>query len=61
MNLQTTKKIQEEVRQIKKDLLDIKIKQKTQQQVKTHLFKKKKHRLAQLLTLKSQINHSQNY
>ena len=52
---QSISDIQEEIVQIKKDLLDMKIKQKTRQQIKPHLIKQKKHRLAQLSTLEHQL------
>jgi len=39
---------------LKKELLNLKLKQATRQNIKSHLFKHKKHQLAQLLTLETQ-------
>nr|YP_009244215.1 ribosomal protein L29 [Gelidium elegans]AMK96457.1 ribosomal protein L29 [Gelidium elegans] len=48
--------IKEEIIATKRELLNLSIKRKTQQDIKSHLFKHTKRKLAQLLTIKSQIN-----
>lgn len=40
--------------EIKKELFNLKLQQATRQNIKSHLFKHKKHQLAQLLTLETQ-------
>ena len=45
------KQIQEEILNIKKILLDVRMKQATRQTVKSHLFKLYKRQLAKLLTM----------
>lgn len=50
--------IKEKIIATKRELLNLSIKQKTQQNIKSHLFKHTKRKLAQLLTLESQINKS---
>nr|QJH88328.1 ribosomal protein L29 [Pterocladia lucida] len=57
INKTDTETINQEIIKLKRELLNIKIKQKTQQKVQPHLFKHKKHSLAQLLTIKTQINN----
>nr|YP_010902523.1 ribosomal protein L29 [Hypnea nidifica]WCH54378.1 ribosomal protein L29 [Hypnea nidifica] len=46
---------------IKKEILDLQIKKSTKQSIKNHLFKHKKHEIAQLLTLKTQKNKKTTY
>lgn len=48
-------KIEEQILEIKKDIINLKIKQATKQQIKSHIFKHKKHTLAQLLMLEKKI------
>lgn len=43
--------IQQEIISIKRELLELRIRKSTRQEIKPHLFKHKKHRLAQLLTI----------
>ena len=43
--------IQQEIISIKRELLELRIRKSTRQEIKSHLFKHKKHRLAQLLTI----------
>nr|WCH56368.1 ribosomal protein L29 [Hypnea sp.] len=50
----TIKKIDEKIFDIKKEILNLEIQKSTKQSIKNHLFKNKKHTLAQLLTLKTQ-------
>lgn len=45
------------ITEVEKYLLELKFKQATRQAVKTHLFKKYKHMLAQMLTMQ----HKQQY
>ena len=47
------KAIQEQIIQIKKDIVLMQIDKKTKQTIKPHEIKKKQHELAQLLTLES--------
>nr|QCI05270.1 ribosomal protein L29 [Centroceras clavulatum] len=49
----TINDIQEKITNIRKEIIFIKIKQKTQQTIKPNNLKKKKHILAQLLTLET--------
>ena len=46
--------IEQRTIELKIEILNLKIKQITQQDIKTHLFKHKKRELAQLLTYKQQ-------
>nr|YP_010197633.1 ribosomal protein L29 [Gracilaria flabelliformis subsp. simplex]UAD86049.1 ribosomal protein L29 [Gracilaria flabelliformis subsp. simplex] len=48
----TDSEIQKKIIEIKKEIFDLKLKQTTRQNIKSHLFKHKKHQLAQLLTIK---------
>nr|YP_010198656.1 ribosomal protein L29 [Gracilaria pacifica]UAD87072.1 ribosomal protein L29 [Gracilaria pacifica] len=48
----THNEIQEKVIELKKEIFELKLKQATRQNIKPHLFKHKKHQLAQLLTIK---------
>nr|YP_010726502.1 ribosomal protein L29 [Hypnea spinella]WDY84977.1 ribosomal protein L29 [Hypnea spinella] len=41
---------------LKKEILDLQIRKCTKQSIKNHHFKHKKHKIAQLLTLKTQKN-----
>ena len=50
----STEQIEEKILEIKKDLIDLKIKQVTKQSIKSHIFKHKKHALSQLLMYKHQ-------
>lgn len=52
-NLQDSE-IATKILDLKKELLNLKLKQATRQNLKSHLFKHKKHQLAQLLTLETQ-------
>ncbi len=45
--------IQEKIIQLKKEIILLKIKKITQQNIKPHLIKNKKHLLAQLLTIET--------
>ena len=47
--------ISKEILLLKKEIFDLKFKQATRQTIKTHLFKYKKHRLAQLFTRQQQL------
>nr|QOS04570.1 50S ribosomal protein L29 [Sarcopeltis skottsbergii] len=53
----TTQKIEDRIIEIKKDLLQLKIKKATRQSFKSHIFKHKKHELAQLLTIETKKNN----
>nr|YP_009732288.1 50S ribosomal protein L29 [Gracilaria spinulosa]QHS70820.1 50S ribosomal protein L29 [Gracilaria spinulosa] len=44
--------IQKKIVELKKEIFELKLKQTTRQNIKPHLFKHKKHQLAQLLTIK---------
>lgn len=48
--------IHNKILEVKKEIFDLKFKQATKQTVKQHLFKHKKHLLAQLLTLESKLS-----
>nr|YP_010197022.1 ribosomal protein L29 [Crassiphycus corneus]UAD84826.1 ribosomal protein L29 [Crassiphycus corneus] len=48
----TINEIEEKIIKLKKEIFELKLKQATRQNVKPHLFKHKKHELAQLLTIK---------
>ena len=47
--------INKEILSLKKEIFDLKFKQATRQPIKTHLFKHKKHKLAQLFTRQQQL------
>nr|YP_009295940.1 ribosomal protein L29 [Schimmelmannia schousboei]AOM64875.1 ribosomal protein L29 [Schimmelmannia schousboei] len=47
-------KIQEKIIELKKEIFHLKLKQKTKQNILPHMFKHKKHELAQLLTIETQ-------
>ncbi|CCP38127.1 50S ribosomal protein L29 (plastid) [Chondrus crispus] len=49
----TNEKIEARIIEIKKDLLQLKIKKATRQSFKPHIFKHKRHELAQLLTIET--------
>nr|YP_063599.1 ribosomal protein L29 [Gracilaria tenuistipitata var. liui]Q6B8W1.1 RecName: Full=Large ribosomal subunit protein uL29c; AltName: Full=50S ribosomal protein L29, chloroplastic [Gracilaria tenuistipitata var. liui]AAT79674.1 50S ribosomal protein L29 [Gracilaria tenuistipitata var. liui] len=53
----TDKEIEEKIIKLKKEIFDLKLKQATRQNVRSHLFKHKKHQLAQLLTIKKDSNY----
>nr|YP_010903716.1 ribosomal protein L29 [Hypnea wynnei]WCH56568.1 ribosomal protein L29 [Hypnea wynnei] len=46
--------IDENIFKLKKEILDLQIKKSTKQSIKNHFFKHKKHKIAQLFTLKTQ-------
>ena len=48
--------IHNKILEVKREIFDLKFKQATRQTVKQHLFKHKKHLLAQLLTLESKLS-----
>nr|QCI07470.1 ribosomal protein L29 [Leiomenia cribrosa] len=50
------KEIDEKIIEVKKEIFNLKLKKATRQSVKTHLFKQKKHQLAQLFTKKQQLS-----
>lgn len=52
--------IKQEIIEIKKELLNLKIKKKTKQNVKSHLFRYKRRELAKLYTLITQIKQTNN-
>ena len=45
--------VQENIIELKKEIMLLKIKKITQQNIKPHLLKNKKHKLAQLLTIET--------
>lgn len=49
----TRQEIEKRIIEIKKDILELKIKKSTRQSFKPHMFKHKKHELAQLLTIET--------
>nr|YP_009541717.1 ribosomal protein L29 [Synarthrophyton chejuense]AYR05726.1 ribosomal protein L29 [Synarthrophyton chejuense] len=56
ININEIKKLSQEeisnkIYEVKKEMFELKFKQATRQNIKTHLFKKYKHFLAQLLTI----------
>nr|YP_009511097.1 ribosomal protein L29 [Hydropuntia rangiferina]AXI96770.1 ribosomal protein L29 [Hydropuntia rangiferina]UAD87451.1 ribosomal protein L29 [Hydropuntia rangiferina] len=53
----TKEEIKEKIIEIKKEILELKFKQATKQNIKSHLFKHKKHQLSQLLTIQTKSNH----
>lgn len=46
--------IKKNIIELKKEIFELKIKKSTRQPIQNHLFKYKKHKLAQLLTLETQ-------
>ena len=46
--------IQEKINKLKIDILHLKIKRESRQQIKPHILKHKKHQISQLLTLQTQ-------
>lgn len=46
--------IEQNILEIKKEIFDLQIKKYTRQALKNHIFKHKKHKLAQLMTLATQ-------
>nr|UAD87858.1 ribosomal protein L29 [Gracilaria textorii] len=48
----TNSEIRKKIIELKKEIFELKLKQTTRQTIKPHLFKHKKHQLAQLLTIK---------
>ena len=61
MTLKQTKNLElldldNKIIEIKKKLFELRFKQATRQSIKTHLFKKHKRMLAQLLTTKTNLN-----
>nr|YP_009546677.1 ribosomal protein L29 [Gelidium kathyanniae]AYO28025.1 ribosomal protein L29 [Gelidium kathyanniae] len=59
INHKSIKELKEEIIITKRELLNLNIRQRTQQEIKPHLFKCTKRKLAQLLTLETKINKSQ--
>ena len=49
----TYKDLEEQIIEVKREIFDLKIKKATRQDIKPHLFKHQKHKLAQLLTIQS--------
>lgn len=49
--------ISEKILEVQKSLLELKLKQVTKQNIKTHLFKKNRRMLAQLLTEQNKFNN----
>nr|YP_009509324.1 ribosomal protein L29 [Gracilaria vermiculophylla]AXI96974.1 ribosomal protein L29 [Gracilaria vermiculophylla]QXU75178.1 ribosomal protein L29 [Gracilaria vermiculophylla]WDZ68049.1 ribosomal protein L29 [Gracilaria vermiculophylla] len=47
----TQQEIKKKIIELKKEIFDLKLKRSTRQNIKPHLFKHKKHELAQLLTI----------
>nr|ATJ02894.1 50S ribosomal protein L29 [Porphyridium purpureum] len=45
-----SEELQNEILMVKRELLELRISKATRQNIKSHLFKHKKHKLAQLLT-----------
>jgi ribosomal protein L29 len=54
----TSAEISDKIIETQKDLLSLKLKHATRQSIKTHLFKKYKRTLAQLLTEQRKFNNS---
>nr|YP_010986346.1 ribosomal protein L29 [Pachymeniopsis lanceolata]WOL37264.1 ribosomal protein L29 [Pachymeniopsis lanceolata] len=50
----SSEEIKKRVIQVKKELFDIRFKKATKQNIKSHIFKHKKHELAQLLMLEAE-------
>ena len=51
--------IEEKISELKKELILLKIKQKTQQKFTPHIIKKTKNQISQLLTLQTNYYHKQ--
>nr|YP_008144844.1 50S ribosomal protein L29 [Grateloupia taiwanensis]AGO19887.1 50S ribosomal protein L29 [Grateloupia taiwanensis] len=49
----SSEEIKKRIIQVKKDLFNIRLKRATKQNIKSHIFKHKKHELAQLLMLET--------
>lgn len=47
-----TTEINTQILKLKKEIILLKVKQKTKQKIKTHLIKKTKHKISQILTSK---------
>nr|QVY58039.1 50S ribosomal protein L29 [Betaphycus gelatinus] len=52
------KEIEKKIIEIKKEIFDLQIKKYTRQSLKNHIFKHKKHKLAQLMTIATQKIHT---
>lgn len=52
----TSSEISDKILEVQKSLLELKLKQATKQSIKTHLFKKNRRTLAQLLTEQKKFN-----
>nr|UAD88889.1 ribosomal protein L29 [Gracilariopsis chorda] len=48
------KEIEVKIIELKKEIFQLKLQKSTRQNIKPHLFKHKKHQIAQLLTIKNQ-------
>lgn len=53
----TIEKIQNKIIELKKELILLNIKKVTKQNIKSHLIKKNKYQISQLLTLQHNYNH----
>lgn len=53
MRTLTSQEIKQKIIELKKELFQLEIKKATRQSFKSHIFKHKKHELAQLLTLET--------
>lgn len=51
----TSNNIQEKILQTRKEIFELKFKQATEKSTKSHLIKHKKHLLAQLLTMQTEL------
>lgn len=54
----TSSNIQEKISQTRKEIFELKFKQATEKNIKPHLIKHKKHLLAQLLTMQTELYKS---
>lgn len=52
----TSSEISDKILEVQKNLFELKLKQATKQNIKTHLFKKNRRALAQLLTEQKKFN-----
>nr|YP_010199032.1 ribosomal protein L29 [Hydropuntia urvillei]UAD88481.1 ribosomal protein L29 [Hydropuntia urvillei] len=57
INNLTHNEIEEKIVKLKKEIFELKLKQATKQNIKSHLFKHKKHQLSQLLTIQHKLNY----
>lgn len=56
MQALSNNEIKEAILEIKKEIINLKVQQATKQKIKPHIFKHKKHKLAQLLMLEKKID-----